>query len=234
MKKVSIGIGAAAASAVLAFALAAAAQTASTSAQSGAAPEAPGQRMVLQVGPAGRVLLRGTIDGAANGVLTVKSWGGDWTVNVPSSARVLPAAAGNDLSKFQTGDFVGLEGTVSQGASWTIDATIVRDWTYRQAVTQEARQNRQAVRETMRSESPRNYQGTAGAVSGSSFPYTSASGASYTVNVAAGAKVLDKRWLPIGITDIQSGDAVRVWGANASGTITAEVVRDLSIPRASR
>jgi len=85
------------------------------------------QPMVLQVGPEGKVLLRGIVSAVGASSLTVKSWGGDWIVNVHSSARVLPENA--TLSQFAVGDFVGAQGMVNQSALWTIDATLVRDWT---------------------------------------------------------------------------------------------------------
>ncbi len=212
---------------VLATTLVANAQTATSTASGSSATVQP---MVLQVNKDGKVLMRGTIASVASGVLTVAGWGGTWTVNTPSTAEVLPAAVGNDITQFKTGDFVGIEGTVSQSASWTIDATLVRDWTYRRAVTAEQKQNVQAVRQTMQSETPRNYQGLVSGINGSSFTYTTADGTTYTVNIASDAKVLNRNWLTLPLSSIRNGDTVRVWGANASGTLTAEVVRDISIP----
>jgi hypothetical protein len=53
------------------------------------------------------------------------------------------------------------------------------------------------------------------------------------VNVAPGAQVLDEARLTIPLSSIQNGDTVRVWGTNASGTITAQIVRDISIGSAT-
>lgn len=229
MKKLLIGTSALVAGTVLATAFVALAQTASSMPPT---PPTHAMTMVLQVGPAGRVLLRGTIDTISSGSLTVKSWGGDWTVNVGAGAQVLPAAAGNDLAQFKTGDYVGVQGTVSQSASWTIDATLVRDWTYRQMVNQEQHQNQQAARQLMQGETPRNYQGSASGVSGSSFTLTVGNGTAYTVNAAANAQIVNRNWLTIALSAIQNGDTVRVWGTNSSGTITAQIVRDTTVPAA--
>lgn len=209
--------------------LVASAQTAATTT---AGTPSQSEQMVLQIGPAGKTLLRGTIGSVSSGVLTVRSWGGDWTVNVGSSAQVLPAAASNNLSQFKTGDFVGVQGTVSQSAAWTVDATLVRDWTYRQAVTQQEKQNVQSARQTIQSGTPKNYVGVAANVNGSSFTLT-VGGTAYTVNVASGAEVVNKNWVTIPLTNIQNNDNVRVWGVNASSTITAQIVRDVSIPATS-
>lgn len=222
-KKILAGAGIAVAAAVLATALIAGART---------TPQTPPQ--VLQVGRDGHVLLRGTIASITTGVLTVNSWGGPWTVNVGSGTQVFPAAAGNDITQFKSGDFVGVVGTASTSSNWTIDATIVRDWTYRQALNQERQSNIRSVREAMRGETPRNYQGTASGINGTSFTLTAADGTAYTVDVASDAKVLNRNWLTLlSFSSIQNGDTVRVWGPNASGTITAEVVRDISIPATS-
>lgn len=234
MKKLFAGVGLAAAGAALASALIAGAQTTQTgqTATPGTAPVQQ-QQMVLQVGRDGRALLRGTIASAASGVLTVNSWGGAWTVNVSSATQVLPAVSGNDVTQFKAGDYVGVQGTVSQSANWTITAAIVHDWTYRQAVDQQRRQNVQSARETIQGSTPRNFEGTASNVSGSSFTLAGANGASFTVNVASGAEVVNRNWLNISVASIQSGDNVRVWGLNASGTIAAQIVRDVSIPAAT-
>jgi hypothetical protein len=186
-KKIMTGIGIITVAMVFATALIAGAQTTT-------AGTTPSQPMILQVGPAGKVLMRGTIASVASGALTVTSWGGVWTVNVGSGAEVLTAAAGNDLTQFKTGDFVGVQGTVSKSANWTIDATLVRDWTYRQVVNQERQTNVQSAHETIKSGTPKNYVGTASNVSGSSFTLT-VDGTADTVNVASGAEVVNRNWL---------------------------------------
>ena len=213
--------------AILASALVAGAQTATTTPAT-TSSAAHDYKMVVNANAAGNVLLRGTIDSVGSGTLTVKSWGGDWTVNVPSSAEVLP---GGDMSKFSQGDFVGVSGMVSQSGNWTVDAKVVRDWTYRTTVNTEAKQNQQAVRQTMQSERPKVYVGTASAVTASSLTLTASNGTAYTVDIASGAKLLNKSWLSLAVTDIQNGDTVRVFGVNANGTISATVVRDISLPR---
>ncbi len=210
--------------AVLATAFIAGAQTAPT-------VTPPTQPMILQVGKAGNVLMRGTIASEAAGVLTVNSWGGVWTVNVSSGTQIFPATAGNDLTQFKTGDFIGVQGKVSQSASWTVDATLVRDWTYRAAVTQEQKQNIQSAK-GIRGDSPRDYVGTAGNVNGSAFTLSAANGTSYTVNIASGVEIVNRNWITLPLASITSGDNVRVYGVNASGTITAQIVRDVSTPAA--
>lgn len=186
----------------------------------------------LQIGPSGRVTMRGTIGSVMAGMITVKSWGGDWTVNVGASAKVLPAATNNDITKFQAGDSVGVQGTVSQTASWTIDATLVRDWTYRKTIINEEKQNEKAARELMRSEMPRIFQGAASAVTATSLTLT-VKGTTYTVNFGTDAKILGKSFLPIAASSIQNGDTVRVWGTNANGVIAAKIVRDISASASS-
>jgi hypothetical protein len=228
MKKIFFGTGVAAICASLAFAMIAGAQT--TPSTTSGTSRAPSQPMVLQVGPKGEVLLRGTIDTVSSGSMTVKSWGGDWTVNVSAGAQVLPNAVGTDITKFQHGDFVGVQGMVSQTSAWTIDAKLVRDWTYRAAVQQQAQQNAQAARELMQSQTPRNYQGTAGSVTSSGFTLAADNSTTHAVVLASGAKISNRNWMTIAVTDIRNGDTVRVWGTNASGTITAQIVRDISLP----
>ncbi len=219
------GAGVLAVVAVFATALVAGAQTAATA-------TAPAQPMVFDANAAGKVLMRGTIASLGANSLTVNSWGGVWTVNLASGAQILPVAAGTGLSQFKTGDFVGVQGTIDQTASWTVSATLVRDWTYRAAVTQEQKQNIQSA-QGIRGGAPRDYIGTASGVNGSSFMLAAANGTSYTVDVASGAEIVNRNWVTIPLTGIQSGDHVRVYGVNASGTVTAQIVRDVTLPATS-
>ena len=231
-KKFLTGAGAAAIAAVFAMALIAGAQTTTATGagdSSGTASENP----ILEVGQAGRVLMRGTIASIGSGSLTVNSWGGTWTVNLASGAEIMPAAAGNDLTQFKVGDFVGVQGTVSTAASWTIDATLVRDWTFRAAVVQERQTNVENARQTIQSGTPRNYMGTASNVGASSLTLTGEGGNVWTVAPTANAEVVNRNWITIPFASIQNGDNVRTWGVNASGTITAQIVRDTSIPAAA-
>jgi len=230
-KKLIAGVSTIVTVATFATILIASAQTTSTSpviVSSSAVSKHP----ILQIGPEGRVLMRGTIASVASGVLTVTSWGGVWTVNVSPETKVLPVAAGNDLTQFKAGDFVGVMGVVSQSANWTINATLVRDWTYRQVVNQERRENIQSANALRKSNTPRDYVGTASNVSGNSFTLT-VEGVADTVNVVSNAKIVNRNWITIPLSSIQNGDNVRVWGVNASGTITASIVRDVSIPATS-
>ncbi len=231
MKKIIIGFAAAAVGAAMAVTLVANAQTSdstSTSGTSGQTASRTHQPMVLQVGPGGRALIRGTVASASNGSLTVNGWGGVWTINVPSSASVYPAAANGSVADFQPGDFIGAEGAVDTSASWTINATLIRDWTMRKTVNAQEQQNRTQVKQLM-NERPRVYVGTASNVSATSLILTSKSGTAYTVNIEAGAKILNRSWTSISVTSIQSGNTVRVYGINSRGMISATVVRDITL-----
>ncbi len=104
-------------------------------------PEKP---MVVEIGPGGRTLLRGTVTVVGTNSLTVKSWGGDWTINISASTKLAPKT---DVSQFQVGDFVGVQGLASTTALWTIDATLVRNRTLRQEVKEERKENKEERKE---------------------------------------------------------------------------------------
>jgi len=196
---------------------------------------AASRAMVLQVNPQGRVLIRGTVVATSTNSVTLKSWGGNWTVNVSSGTEVLPKGA--TLADFQAGDFVGAEGAVSSTTDFTVDARVVRDWHVREVVKRETRENKKEVKDLMKALMPRNFEGTLSALSGRSFTLTSENGVAYAVTLAASAQVLQSNWRTLDFAQVQNGDTVRVWGpatsatASTSATITASVFRDLSIPR---
>ena len=186
---------------------------------------------VVRIDNAGKALVRGTIESIAPGMIVVKSWGGNWTADIEAGAQILPALANDDIFQFKVGDYVGVQGTVDTNAAFTIDTTIVRDWTYGAAVTAERKQNVAAAREASLA-APKNYTGAASGVSGQSFTLT-IKGVANTVNVASDAEVVNRNWLALPIGSIRDGDAVRVWGVNSSGTIAATIVRDTSLPATS-
>jgi hypothetical protein len=228
-KKLLASIGIVTSVAVLATALIAVAQTTTPAPTATATASAP---QVLNVSAAGNVLLRGTIASITSGVMTVNGWGGVWTVNIPASASIYPVATTNYATQFQVGDFVGVQGTIATGANWTVNATLVRDWTYRAAVTAQVKANVQAA-QGIRAEGPRDYIGTASNVSASSLTLTVSNGTVYTVNPSANAEVVNRMWTTLPFTSINNGDNVRVYGVDASGTVTAQIVRDVTIPATS-
>jgi hypothetical protein len=211
----------------LAFAGVAFAQTATPVAVTAPTPAAS-QPQVVDIGAAGKVLLRGTISAVSSGSVTVKSWGGDWTVTVPTTAEVLPQ--GSAVSSFQAGDFVGVQGVIDQSASWTVTASLIRDWTARQALNQEVKANVQAVRQT-EAAGPRIVQGVLSNLDAAAqtFTLTNASGTAYSVSFASGVKMLAKNWATLDFTKVNNGDTVRVYGTVASSAITATIFRDVSV-----
>jgi hypothetical protein len=87
--------------------------------------------MVVDIDSAGNILIRGVVASAGTDSITVTSWGGTWTIQTDSTSSVIPNGTGgmSDLSAISVGDFVGVDGTVSQDTSMTVDAQLVRDWT---------------------------------------------------------------------------------------------------------
>lgn len=171
--------------------------------------------MILEVNSKGKILLRGTVESVASSTLTLKSWGGTWTIKTSSDTKIHPKANGTStLSAFEKGDFVGVTGQVSETENFTVNAKIVRNWTEK--------------KETKKREG-RVYVGTAGTVASSSLILNSKAKL-YTIYVASSTKVLNRLWLNINLNDILRGDRVRVYGAASGTDIQAEVVRDISLP----
>ena len=194
--------------------------------------------MVLEVGPRGNVLLRGTVSAVGTGSLTVKSWGGDWTVNVSAATKFAPATS---MDQFKAGDFVGVQGSMSTVALWTVDATLVRNWTTRKdlqatkdMVKRERHNNMEEIREVMLNESPKNWQGTASNINATAKTLTlTVDGTAYAVSLVTDAKVVDRAFFTIDFAKVKEGDTVRVWGPVSSDAISAYVLRDVSVGSSS-
>jgi hypothetical protein len=196
------------------------------------------QQNVVEIGSKGNVLLRGTVEVVGSGSITVKSWGGSWTVLVGSSATVLPHETSlNDLSDVKIGDFVGVQGVINTGAVWTVDAKLVRDWTGNQTIHQEMKTNAQTVHAIEKNGHDtgigRIFEGVAGSVTGTTFILTgAASGTTYTVNLLTDTKLVDRGYRTVSsLSLIQTNDHIRVYGTANETVITPQVVRDTSLPR---
>lgn len=98
---------------------------ANTASVSAAATTSPAQRDALIASGDGAVTLRGTVDAVSAKSLTIRSWGGDWQVAVPTSAQMLPQ--GTVLHNFKQGDFVSVQGAIDPDNNWSIIASSVRD-----------------------------------------------------------------------------------------------------------
>lgn len=86
---------------------------------------------VITITSNGNVLLRGVVESvsASTNSFVVKSWGGNWTVNVQSNAQMVGKAI--HLVEYRQGDFVGVSGTINSDAAFTVHAKVVRNWTDR-------------------------------------------------------------------------------------------------------
>lgn len=94
------------------------------------APGSTPAAMVLQASSDGTVLIRGTVQAVTPSMITISSWGGLWMIRSTAATTVIPAGSGSgDLSGIAVGDFVGINGSLARDQIYTIDATLIRDWT---------------------------------------------------------------------------------------------------------
>ncbi|RJQ28569.1 hypothetical protein C4571_03440 [Candidatus Parcubacteria bacterium] len=93
--------------------------------------EMPGLK--IEITPSGNALLQGTLTGITSSSLTVKSWGGVWTARLSSSTELMRRFGGKaNLSEFKVGDVTRVRGKIDANASFTIDASSVRDFSIMQ------------------------------------------------------------------------------------------------------
>lgn len=90
-------------------------------------PAAVSGPVIVNIGPAGNVLLRGQITSVNNSARTfkVRSWGGEWTV------KALPAtsfAGSSSFSDLRVDGIVGVSGRIVPDDSFTIEAEVLRAW----------------------------------------------------------------------------------------------------------
>lgn len=100
--------------------LAAYAQSAVFSSGSGSSP------VIVTINPNGSVLMRGVVESVGTDTVTIKSWGGVWTVKIDAATEIISPK--NTLSDFKVGDIAGVRGEMAHDASFTIGASIIRAW----------------------------------------------------------------------------------------------------------
>jgi hypothetical protein len=185
--------------------------------------------MIVQIGPAGNALIRGTVTSVGSDSLTVKSWGGEWTVKIEKDTKFLPQ--GLTLDQIKTGDLVGLNGKVNSEETLTVHATLIRDWTERKLIKEEIKQNIKEVKEIKKETTPRTHILTVESVDQANNTITAKmNGQTITVKIH-NTKLIDRNWRTITLDKIQSNDKIRVYGILSGNTLEASVIRDISIPR---
>ncbi len=195
-------------------------------------PPANPHEFRLEIGPRGNAFLRGTLVSVGSSSVIVKTWGGNWTILVSQETEILPRITGaiSDISYFETGDYIGVQGAVDTSLPFTIHAKVLRDRTERQ----ERHDNLQQVRDIQQAGKEngvgRVFEGI-GSNIGSNSLTLSAENKTFTVVPTADVQILNRNWLNLSFSSIQNGDKIRVFGSAVSGTITASVIRDVSVPR---
>jgi hypothetical protein len=216
--------------------------------------------MVANVDESGTALIRGVVQGVSGNTMQLATWGGTWNVRTTLSSTVTPAGTNGtwDTSQIMPGDFVGVEGVVAPDQQWTVNASIVRDWTKMpgtiaptaQPTTTTGGYTSPGTTSTDTTGSTTDmtgtttstpgtaaglpagdtlYTGTASNLSGSTFTLTDQGGNTYTVSVNPDATVWDSNRNTIPLTNIQNGDTIRLDGVLSGTGITADVVRDTSL-----
>jgi hypothetical protein len=185
--------------------------------------------MIVQIGPAGNALIRGTVTSVTSDSLTVKSWGGEWTVKIETNTKFLPN--GLTLNQIKSGDFVSVHGKVNSDESLTVHATLIRDWTEKKLTRDEIKQNIKEVREIKKETTPRTHILTVGSVDQANNTITATmNGQTITVKIN-NAKLIDRNFRTITLDKIQPGDKIRVYGILSGNTLEASVIRNISISR---
>ncbi len=151
-----------------------------------------GQQQMVNVNASGRVTLRGTLDSIGTNTLTIKSWGGIWNINIATSTKLVRNFGGaSNLSEFQKGDWVSVQGKINDSAAWTIDATIVKNSSI---------QAKNA-----------DFSGIISNMSSSTFSLTTAKRGTVQVTVNADAKIIVDHKTGV-ITDLKNGMVAKIKG----------------------
>jgi hypothetical protein len=186
--------------------------------------------MIIQIGPAGNALIRGTVTNVGTDSLTVKSWGGNWTVKIERDTKFLPR--GLTLDQIKAGDLVGLNGKVNSEETLTVHATLIRDWTEKKITKEEVKETKKEVKQILKETKAKIHVLTVETIDKINNTLTAKlNGQTITVKLANGAKLIDRNFKTITFDKIEANDKIRVYGVLSENTLEASVIRDISIPR---
>jgi hypothetical protein len=186
--------------------------------------------MVVQIGPAGNALIRGTVTNVGTDSLTVKSWGGNWTVKIERDTKFLPRGLTPDQIK--AGDLVGLNGKVNSEENLTVHATLIHDWTEKKITKEEIKETKKEVKQILKETKPKIHVLTVETIDKINNTLTAKlNSQTITVKLANGAKLIDRNFKTIAFDKIEANDKIRVYGVLSDNTLEASVIRDISIPR---
>jgi hypothetical protein len=186
--------------------------------------------LIVEIGPAGNALIRGTVTNVSTDYLTLKTWGGTWTIKIDNNTKFAPQ--GLTLSQIQTNDFIGLNGKVNGEETLTVNATLIRDWTEKKIIKEETQQNKKEVKQIIKeTPKPETRILTIESVNTNNTLTAKLNTQTITVSLANNVKLLDRNWKTITFDQLKANDTIRVYGVLSSTTLEASVIRDISIPR---
>lgn len=91
-----------------------------------APPPAAPAPMVLSIGNGGTALIRGVVTAISGTGVTIATWGGSWQIAVTPYTQVIPTSG---VAAIHVGDFVGADGVIASHSDFTVNASVLRDWT---------------------------------------------------------------------------------------------------------
>jgi len=186
--------------------------------------------LIVEIGPAGNALIRGTVTNVSTDSLTLKTWGGTWTIKIDSNTKFAPQ--GLTLSQIQTNDFIGLNGKVNSEETLTVNATLIRDWTEKKIIKEEIQQNKKEVKQIIKeTPKPETRILTIESVNTNNTLTAKLNTQTITVSLANNVKLLDRNWKTITFDQLKANDTIRVYGVLSGTTLEASIIRDISIPR---
>jgi len=186
--------------------------------------------LIVEIGPAGNALIRGTVTNVSTDSLTLKTWGGTWTIKIDNNTKFAPQ--GLTLSQIQTNDFIGLSGKVNGEETLTVNATLIRDWTEKKIIKEEIQQNKKEVKQIIKeTPKPETRILTIESVNTNNTLTAKLNTQTITVSLANNVKLLDRNWKTITFDQLKANDTIRVYGVLSGTTLEASIIRDISIPR---
>jgi hypothetical protein len=190
-------------------------------------------KMKLQVALSGKAHVTGKVESVTGDSFKVSTWGGQWTIKTSTSTKY---SSKGSLSLIKVGDYVQVQGKVSNTEAMTLEAQHINNKSFKK----EVKNNKNVLKFLKRGDDDRKGHHASStdalklatvqtvSTSSNSLSVKLQNGLTYLVNTSGATKFFNRALNPITFSDIKAGHNIAAYGTSTSSTtLDAAIIHDL-------
>jgi hypothetical protein len=192
-------------------------------------------KMKLQVALSGKAHVTGKVESISGDSFKISTWGGTWTVKTATSTKY---SSKGSLALIKVGDFVQVQGKVSNAEAMTLEAQHINNKSFKK----EVKNNKNILKFLKGDNDDRKGHHASStdalklatvqtvSTSSSSLSVKLQNGLTYLINTSGATKFFNKALNPITFSDVKAGHTIAAYGTTTSSTtLDASIIHDLSL-----